>query len=327
MTKVSVIIPAYNSMAYLPETIENVLQQTYEDFEVIVVNDGSTDETEQWVSSLNHPKIKLVSQANQGLAGARNTGITNATGEFLAFLDADDLWEATKLEKQVRALEENPEAGLVYTWVNYVNEQNIPTGQIFQHHDRGDVWRKLTEHNIVESGSVAMVRRQCLEKCGVFDRNLGSYVEDWDLWLRIARYYHFEVIKEPLVRYRQSSNSASRNWDGMLRSFEIVLEKAFADVPTELQYLKNRSYGFIYLGLAWKPLQSVNKDYQKAAYFRDKALSYYPQLRLNKQYWRVSLAIAAMQLLGKDTYQNIIPLFHNFRRLIVSVNLSEQHHK
>jgi len=89
MPKVSVVIPAYNAMPYLPETLESVLRQTYHDFEVVVVNDGSSDNTEEWVSQILDPRLKLISQANQGLAGARNTGIVNASGEYIAFLDAD----------------------------------------------------------------------------------------------------------------------------------------------------------------------------------------------------------------------------------------------
>ncbi len=129
--KVSVVIPAYNAMTYLPETITSVLQQTYTDFEVVVVNDGSTDKIEEWIVQISDPRIKLVSQANLGLAGARNTGIRESQGKYLAFLDADDLWEPTKLEKQVKILEKNPEVGLVYTWVTYIDETGQSTGRVF----------------------------------------------------------------------------------------------------------------------------------------------------------------------------------------------------
>nr|WP_256498773.1 glycosyltransferase family A protein [Chroococcidiopsis sp. CCNUC1] len=119
MPKVSVIIPAYNAMKYLPATLGSLLSQTFDDFEAIVVNDGSFDETEKWVSQIEDPRVKLICQQNKGLAGARNTGINQATGEYIAFLDADDLWEPSKLEKQVAVLEENPEVGLVYTWGSF----------------------------------------------------------------------------------------------------------------------------------------------------------------------------------------------------------------
>jgi glycosyltransferase involved in cell wall biosynthesis len=319
MPKVSVIIPAYNAMNYLPATMGSVLNQTFDDFEVIVVNDGSSDETEQWVSQIKDPKVKLISQKNKGLAGARNTGINHAIGEYIAFLDADDLWEPSKLEKQVTALEENPEVGLVYTWVALVDEQGKFTGRIFKNNAEGNVWNKLTERNIVECGSVAMVRRSCFETVGVFDHNLRSFVEDWDMWLRIASRYPFKVVKEPLVYYRQISTSASRNWEAMEQSFRMVIEKAFYSASSELLYLKKRSYGAANLCLAWKSLQSQSKDYKSATRFLQQALAYYPQLRFSKEYVRLKLALIAMRWLGSDGYSRFLALAYVLRRRMVAL--------
>jgi glycosyltransferase involved in cell wall biosynthesis len=320
MSRVSVVIPAYNAMAYLPETMESVLNQNFNDFEVIVVNDGSSDETEEWVSQIIDPRVKLISQENKGLAGARNTGIHHAQGEYITFLDADDLWEPSKIEKQVRILEENPEVALVYTWVSYIDEKGESTGRVFKNQAEGDVWKKLIEHNIVECGSVAMVRRSCLETVGLFDQNLGSYVEDWDMWLRMASRYPFKVVKEPLVYYRQCSNSASRNWEAMARSFSLVIEKAFATAPSELQHLKNRSYGLANLCLAWKALQSRAKDWQGATRFRQQAIAYYPQLRFSKEYLRLSVAIALMRWFGSNGYSRFLSFFYTLRRRLSNVS-------
>ena len=319
MVRVSVIVPAYNAMDYLPETISTVLAQTYDDFEVIVVNDGSSDETEQWVSQIKNPRIKLVSQENQGLAGARNTGIFHARGEYIAFLDADDLWEPSKLEKQVRVLENHPEVGLVYTWVAYIDEKGESTGRVFKHEIEGEVWQQLTEHNIVESGSVAMVRRSCLENVGLFDQNLGSYVEDWDMWMRIATCYPFKVVKEPLVYYRQISNSASRNWEAMARSFGLVIEKAFTTAPLESQYLKKRSYSSANLCLAWKALQSCSKDWKVAVSFRSQALAYYPGAFFSREFMRLSFAIFLMRWFGAGGYEKFLGTFHVVRRHISNI--------
>ena len=278
MPKVSVIIPAYNAMAYLPETIANVLEQTYADFEVIVVNDGSTDNVEEWITQISDRRVKLVSQANLGLARARNTGIRESQGEYLAFLDADDLWESTKLAKQVQVLDSHSQAGLVYTWVAYIDEQGNSTGRVINHQLEGNVWQKLTKGNLVECGSVAMVRRQCFEKYGVFDCKLGSFVEDWDMWLRIARTYPFKVIKEPLTYYRQVATSASRNWSAMAKSYQLVIEKAFAAASWDELSLRSRSYGTANLVLSWKALQSSSKDYDQANNFRSQALRHDPWL-------------------------------------------------
>lgn len=319
MPKISVLIPAYNAMNYLPETMENVLSQTFTDLEVIVVNDGSSDETEQWVSQIKDPRVRLINQENQGLAGARNTGIVHAKGEYITFLDADDLWEPTKLEKQLRVLEENPEVALVYTWVAYIDETGKATGRVFKNQVEGDVWEKLTEHNIVECGSVAMVRRSCFETIGLFDRNLGSYLEDWDMWLRMASRYPFKVVKEPLVYYRQCSGSASRNWEAMARSFEIVIEKAFSAAPSKLQYLKNRSYGFANLCLAWKALQSRAQDWKSAANFRAKALAYYPWLCFSQEFLRLTIAITLMQWFGSNGYKRFLSYVYILRQRIVAI--------
>jgi len=132
MPKVSVVIPAYNAMTYLPETVESVLKQTFTNFEVLIINDGSSDHIMQWVTEISDSRVRLISQENQGLPGARNTGIAQAQGEYVAFLDANDWWEPTKLEKQVRCFEERPSVGLVYTWTALINASRQPNGRLYQ---------------------------------------------------------------------------------------------------------------------------------------------------------------------------------------------------
>ncbi|MDJ0842745.1 glycosyltransferase family 2 protein [Crocosphaera sp.] len=319
MVKVSIVIPAYNAMKYLPETLDNLLQQTYKDFEVIIVNDGSTDNIKDWLTTISDDRVRLISQENKGLAGARNTGIEKAKGDYIAFLDADDLWEPTKIEKQVKVLDNNPGVGLVYTGVAIIDSNGIPTGRIFQEEVEGYIWKELTQKNFVGCGSVAVVKKECFEKVGNFDKNLGSFVEDWDMWLRIAVVYPFKVIKEPLVYYRQHPNSASKKWDAMEKSFEIVIEKAFKTAPKELQYLKSQSYGLANFVLAWKPLQTQNPDYQKAIHFQKNALDYYPKLRFSKENFRLSIAIFLMRFFGKDAYSQILSIVYPLRRFVLSV--------
>ncbi len=318
MPKVSIIIPVYNAMKYLSETLETVVRQTFRDFELIIVNDGSSDGIEGWATQLTDPRFKLISQENRGASAARNTGLAHAQGDYIAFLDADDLWEPTKLAKQIAVLDANAEVGLVYTWVALTDEQGKLTGRVFKNDVEGNIWGQLTERNLVECGSVAMVRRSCFETVGVFDCNLQSFVEDWDMWLRIASSYSFKVIKEPLVYYRQTSASGSKNWKAMEQGFRMVIEKAFASASPELFYLKNRSYGAANICLAWKSLQSVSRDYKQAKHFQQQALTYYPQLRFSKEYLRLSLAIAAMEWLGAEGYSQFLSLAHTLRRRIAS---------
>lgn len=308
MTKVSVVIPAYNSLKYLPETIDTVLSQSFQDFEVLVINDGSTDATEEWVTQkVTDPRVKLISQENQGLSGARNTGIKYAQGDYIALLDADDLWEPSKLEKQVHCLDANPEVGLVYTWTVLIDQYGKPTGRIVAHHAEGNVWQTLLEVNIVGSGSNPLIRRDCFDNVGLFDSNLSSN-EDRDMWLRIASKYPFAVIKEHLVLYRQHQGNMSKDFSVMLKNCRTVIERAFASAPTEILHLRNRSYGSLNLYLAWKAIDSM--DYKQAIHFRQQARAHLPQLVFSRNYIRLSLAILLMRYFGLQFYKNCINLSH-----------------
>jgi glycosyltransferase involved in cell wall biosynthesis len=315
MPKVSVIIPAYNAMTYLPATMESLLQQTFTDFEVLVIDDGSSDNTAAWVTQIRSRRVQLISQPNQGMCAARNQGIALAQGEYIAFLDADDLWHPTKLAKQVSCLDDRPEVGLVYTWTALIDRLGKPTGRIFASHAESDVWQQLVQRNITESGSSPMVRRCCFETVGVFDPNL-PHAGDWDMCLRIAARYPFQVIKEPLVYYRQYSNSMSKNWQRVEKCFYTVLEKAFQSKSPELLNLKNRCYGLANLCLAWKCLQTQAKDDKKASQFRAAAIAYSPQLRYSKEYIRLSVAIAIVRWCGADGYDRVLEMFHALRRRI-----------
>ncbi|MCM1984688.1 glycosyltransferase family 2 protein [Lyngbya confervoides] len=317
MPQVSIVIPAYNAMAFLPETLASALSQTFRDFEIILVDDGSTDGIIPWVRSHPHPQVQLISQSNQGLAGARNTGIRESSGEYIAFLDADDLWHPEKLAHQVKVLDREPEVGLVYTWVANIDSQGQPTGRIHQHQLQGKIWPALTQHNIVECGSVALVRRQCFDHCGVFDTQLGSFLEDWDMWLRLARHYPFQVVPIPLVQYRQHPQSASKNWTAMAQSFQRVMKKTFSQAASEDLTLQAKSCGHFYLYcLAWKPIQSQAQDYKQARRFLRQALQYDPSLRFSREHGRLLLAMTLMRLFGPVGYHRILSLGYRLRRTL-----------
>jgi glycosyltransferase involved in cell wall biosynthesis len=313
--KVSVVIPAYNAMTYLPETLESVLRQTFTDFEVLIVDDGSSDQVVEWASGLVDPRVKLIKQENQGAAEARNTGIAHAQGEYVAFLDADDLWEPTKLEKQVRCLEDNPAVGLVNTWTVLIDQLGNPTGRAATLQAEGDVWKQIVLNNFLVCSSV-MVRRCCFESVGVFERNL-ILCEDWDMWIRIASRYSFAVVKEPLVYYRQHLNNTSKNYQTFLQDSRTVIEKAFQSVPSELLYLRNRSYGYANLYLAWRSLKS--RDYEAVSHFRQQAIAHYSQLRYSWDSIRLSIALAVMHWFGPQGYDRVRSLTHALRQDLSNV--------
>lgn len=303
MPKVSVIMPAYNAMAYLPEAIASVLNQSFSDFEVLVVNDGSTDGIIEWMSQLSDPRVRLISQENQGLSGARNTGINWAQGEYLAFIDADDLWEPTKLEKQVNILDQNPKVGLVYTWVDYVDEMGRSQGRVRQAFAEGDVWAQMVESNFISCASVPLVRRSCFETVGLFDRELRT-TQDRDMWIRITAHYPVALIQEPLVRYRQHTNSMStKGCKQKEKDFQRIMEKTFRSAPPELMGLKRRAYGLEYLYFAWKSLENMN--YEDVAYYSQQALHYNPRLIVSKNYLRLSAIVMAKRWFGNQGYHRL----------------------
>ena len=316
MPKVSVLIPAYNAMAYLPETLDNVLKQTFKDFEVLIINDGSSDNIVEWASTITDPRVKLISQANQGVSIARNTAVMNARGEYVAFVDADDLWKPTKLEQQIHCLDDNPEVALVHTWMLLIDEEGKSTGRVMKSTLEGDALQKIIERNSIACSSV-MIRRSCFENVGIFDCNLKS-IEDWDMWIRIALHYPLALIKEPLTYHRKLGNSLSKNWLVMEKDFGQVIEKTFKCVPPELLYLKNHSYGYANLCLAWKAVQSSHRDYKTAIKYRGQALKYYPRLCLSKDCIRLSLAIALMNCFKGEQYTKVMDLTYTIRRYVLS---------
>ncbi|MBD2089098.1 glycosyltransferase family 2 protein [Microcoleus sp. FACHB-1515] len=322
MPKVSVVIPAYNAMGYLPETLASALNQTFVDYEVIIVDDGSKDNIQQWAAQLSDPRVKLISQENQGLSGARNTGIAHAQGEYVAFLDADDLWAPTKLEKQVQLLEQDPDVGLVYTWSDLIDQHSKPLGRVLRSNAEGNVWTELIKQNFVANGSTPMVRRHCFETVGLFDVALRS-AEDHDMWLRMAPHYSFAVVREPLTQYRILDNSLSKNLLVMERSAFVPLERAFASPPSdidrhELETLKRQAYGSRYLLLSWYAIKSRSRDYQAAIRYCKQALQHNPKLRFSKSYARLIITIAIIQRLGASQYDRLLSLLYLLRQRFLS---------
>lgn len=311
MPKVTVVIPAYNAMTYLPETLDSVLKQTFIDFEVLIVNDGSTDGIVLWALEIIDSRVKLISQENQGLPGARNTGIVHAQGEYIAFLDADDLWEPTKLEKQVHCLDSKPEVGLVYTWTLLVDQHGRSTGAVTASHTEGNVWEKLLLGDVVGSGSSAMIRRSCFETVGLFDTELSS-IEDCDMWVRIAAHYPLAVVKEVLVYYRQHFTNMSRDYNKMMQNSRLKIEKKFQNVPFELLYLRPRAYGHAFLWLAWK-IMFDGGDPEKASYFSHQAILHYPQMRYFPKYLRLQFVLILVRLFGTNNYTQLRNWRHKLR--------------
>ncbi|MGB3669702.1 MAG: glycosyltransferase [Phormidesmis sp.] len=331
--KVSVIIPAYNAIAYLPKTLASVQQQTFKDFEVLVIDDGSTDSTADWVNSLSDRNVQLIVQKNGGCASARNRGIQAARGDYIAFLDADDIWEPSKLEKQAHILETSAAVGVVNTWISNIDSQGQPIGNLGTPDAEGKVWAQVIEENPIMCGSAPMVRRQCFDAVGLFDQSLRS-AEDWDMWIRLAKKYEFAVVKEPLVRYRIHPKSKSHNLQLHLQSRLSVIEKAFSDSASDDSAsddasaseeagknageksavkgganasAKNRACGLAYLSVAYRALQ--NGDLKHARSLRRQSIRHYPALIGSGVFHRLGIILFLRRYLGDGLYERLLHSF------------------
>lgn len=216
---VSVVLPPYNRAHTLPRAIDSVLEQTFEDWELLVVDEGSEDDPGAVVADYQDPRIRFLrDDENRGAGAARNTGIEHARGELVAFLDSDDAWREPKLERQVRAIREADERpGLVYTGEVVLDEADGSEVSRREPATAGRVFDTLLYWDVVGSCSSAMAPREVLVEVGGFDESLVSR-EDWDLWLRIAREHPVEVVPDPLtVRYlgnEQISGDLRRTLEG-----------------------------------------------------------------------------------------------------------------
>jgi glycosyltransferase involved in cell wall biosynthesis len=244
---VSVIIPAYNQSRYLGQAIRSVLAQTYVSLEIIVVDDGSTDDTREVAASFTDARVRYVHQANRGLSAARNTGIRHARGELLTFLDSDDLFLETKLETLVGALEKNPALGFVAGGAILIDERGELVGEIFEERIPANL-TDLLLGNPLHVGSV-LLRREWQERAGFFDETLRSY-EDWDMWLRLARLgCPMASVPRPVSFYRFHLDQMTRIGKQMTTATFAVLEKTFSDpqLPDAWRARRDEAYsrGFL----------------------------------------------------------------------------------
>lgn len=227
--KISVIIPNYNYARYIDQAIQSVLKQTYSNLELIVVNNGSTDDSLKVLEKYEN-QIILIDQANLGQSGARNSGLTLAKGELIAFLDADDFWEPNKLELQSQQI--NNSTQLVYCGVIQFKDPGIDNKQILVPKYRGDCsnhFIDLPGVSIVLSGeSSALFSRDLLEKVGNFDAGLNS-TAGWDFFRRCSRFTSFDFVNQPLVNYRLHSSNMSKSSAKVIEDMRLAYFKLFND--------------------------------------------------------------------------------------------------
>jgi glycosyltransferase involved in cell wall biosynthesis len=226
--KISVVVTCYNYGRYVAGCLRSIQQQTFTDYEVIVVDDGSTDDSREQIRGFLHDeRFKLITQKNGGQANAKNRGIRESCGEFIAFLDADDLWAPEKLEKQIGLFTQKG-VGVVFSDVDWIDENGEIIGRggigTYLQQRRGKVVDFLIYDNFVPFSSV-LVRKECFDAMGVFDETLAMGI-DWDLWLRFSTRYTFDYCDEKLLLYRVGhSGQMSKNMMERLQCADRIIAK------------------------------------------------------------------------------------------------------
>lgn len=294
LSKVSVIITCYNYGNYLASAIDSVLEQTYPEFEIILVDDGSTDSTEQVAGQYAHDsRLTYIRQDNAGQANAKNTGIKHASGEFIAFLDADDRWRPKKLEKQMECFK-NEDVGVVYCPAIFIdeNDKELPAKAMnpYLQPKRGKVTEDLFLDNFVPFSS-SVVRRICLDKFGFFDKILKMGI-DWDLWLKISTEYKFDFVDEHLFFYREGhAGQMSKNLEIRQQCSDHIMERFLSRYPNTVQ----------------------TETVRKAAYYTFCNRGEYFMIFDKRKSYRFFFKAIGTMPFNKEAYKGIVKTFINYK--------------
>jgi len=246
MPKVSVIIPTYNRSNFLRAAVQSVLNQTFTDFDIVIVDDASEDDTQAVVASFSDDRIKCIRHpSNRQIAATRNTGMVNSGGEYIAFLDDDDQWLPEKLAKQVAILDGSASSvGAVYTAFDQVDVATKDVLRTIRPGKRGHILHELCIRNWIGTASTVCLRRRCLDEVGLFDESV-AFGEEYDMWIRLAHRFDFRYIDEVLVKYGVHGERLSTNYtvmvDGLLRQLVKHAEFYAIDPP-------NYSRRYVWLG-------------------------------------------------------------------------------
>lgn len=285
---ISVIIPTYNYGRFIAAAVESALGQTLAPAEVIIVDDGSADTTAEAVARFGG-RVRYIRQENAGVCRARNRGVKESRGELIAFLDADDIWEPTKLEKQAAIFAADKATGLVHCGMR---EFDSETGRTIALHLEGGegrvaeellLWEKPV---IIGPGGTIMVTREAFDVAGGFDERLRCG-EDWDFCYRVARRYKVGFVREPLVNYRSHPAAAHRNVREMERGMGLFYEKAFAEGGPEILRLRRRALGNYNRILAGSYFQAGQygdflRTAAKSVWYRPAAIGYFAAFPFRK---------------------------------------------
>jgi glycosyltransferase involved in cell wall biosynthesis len=287
---------ARNAAPTITASIDSVLSQTHANLELIIVDDGSSDTTPQILAALTDPRIRIFHQSHTGPSSARNLALAHARGEYIAPIDADDIWLPAKLEWQQQALTRRPDAALAYGWTNFVDPQLKPLYPDDRATAEGHLLEELLRKNFICCGSNTLMRRTAVLAAGGFDESLQA-AEDWELHTRLAARHPFAAVPEVVVLYRRSPFSLSSNFLLMERNYRAASRKIFAAAPPHLRPLESQANASFYTYLLTRTLESKTSPGKWKALPRYAALSFPGSplftLRITWPFWFPPTAFAA----------------------------------
>jgi glycosyltransferase involved in cell wall biosynthesis len=305
---VSVVIPTYNHARFVTQAVDSVLAQTYPNVEVVVVDDGSTDETRDLLSRYEG-QINYIYQENRGLSAARNTGILAARGDYLLFLDADDLVPANKLELQVPHLEARLDYGLVYSGWQYVNENATKVIDEVRPKKQGHLLKELLCQTFYFPVGTPIIRHSCFDRVGLFDESLRAE-EDADMWIRLAKAgYAFGYVDRILFQYRIRLDSMSTHAFNQVQNMFAILDKFFADpdLPGDIKALEPEVYSIAHCTAAARFYRTGEIEAGRD-HFRQ-AISTCPSLASDKKWLLRQISGVALDFQVDDPFAGLDRLF------------------
>lgn len=302
----SIIIPAYNVAPYIVQAVNSALDQTIKSFEVIVVDDGSTDKTYELVNNIRQKQpdlpLRIIRQKNQGLSGARNTGIRESNSEFIGFLDGDDVWLPNKAQRHLSEMLEDKSIGISFSNSEYITENGERTGNILVSDKFNPTLTDMIHRCHVGNGSSPIVRRDCFHAAGLFRQDLYS-CEDYEMWCRILYMtsYKARLIPEPLTLYRLRTSSLSFNTVNFVKNADLAIHyirQLMPEIPTNIIRAGHAEH---YRIAAWKAITSGQTD--EAIKLISRAFLLRPQLPFID--WRAACTAACI-CIPKNLRMNLI---------------------
>jgi glycosyltransferase involved in cell wall biosynthesis len=274
---VSVIIPAYNAGKYIEETILSALNQTYSNIEVIIVNDGSQDDTAEKVNAFKDNRLRIINQSNSGVSAARNTGYENATGMYICFLDSDDVYAPDNIQEKKVFLDKNPNIGLVHSNMEVIDENSNKTGEVMSGRD-GNVLDQLLLWDlcVIPTPSSTMIRREVLEIIGLFNEQLSNNA-DQELFFRIAAKYRIGKIDKSLVKYRKHALNMHNNINLLEKDSLLAYSLAEKNDLFKSWWFKKKCFAYMYY-IIGNCFIRHEKNHKKGIYYLAKSIYTFPPI-------------------------------------------------